>query len=195
MTLIEDGSGGGNVAKVSTQNRLYTEAISIDQEVQANRDGNAYNINTGIINLTNATDTPVLYFKNNENKDAIITAVVIGLFNSTGGSSTADVYTTFIMNPSTGTIISGASNVDIISNRNAGSGNTLDANAYKGATGNTMTDGRDHVIVRITPGSRSFIGINEIIPKGKSFGVKIKPPTSNTSMNIYAAIICHLDEI
>lgn len=61
--------------------------------------GNAFNVNTGLVELTNATETPLIYIKNNEEKDLVITAVAIGMFNSTNGSGTADVYATFVMNP------------------------------------------------------------------------------------------------
>ena len=59
---IKDGAGAGYVAKVNANNRLYTNAITTNETEQANKVGNAYNINSGFITLTDAVDTPVLYF-------------------------------------------------------------------------------------------------------------------------------------
>jgi len=191
---IRDGAGGRHLQRVDKNFRAHTFSITEPELVDANRQGDAYNVNTGFITLTDAVDTPVIYLKNNEDKQIVIEAIVVGLFNSTGGSSTADVYATFIRNPTAGTIISGATNVDINSNRNFGSANTLLADTYKGATGDTMTDGMDHILVRASANSRSFVGISEILPKGTTIGVKIKPPTSNTSMVCYVALILYLEQ-
>ena len=62
--------------------------------------------------------------------------------------------------------------------------------AYKGATGDTMTDGDNHIFVFLTTSSgRVAVPINEIIPTGSSFGLKVKPQTSNTSQAFYVAVV------
>jgi hypothetical protein len=190
---IRDGSGTGNLAKINANKRLYVQAVTESEEFASNVSGDAYNINTGVITLTDSVDTPCLYLKNNETQDLVISAVAIGLGPSTGGSG-GWAKATFIRNPTTGTIISSPTNVDINSNRNYGSSNTLTADAYKGATGDTMTDGTDHSIVNIGTSGPSFITINEIVPQGKSFGVKIDPQPSNTSQDVYVAVICYLKD-
>ena len=190
---LRDGTGDGSLARINSDNQLITRATTEVAEVAANRKGNAYNLNTGIVSLTDAAETPLFYMKNNENNDFIITAVVIGVWASDGDG--LDMTATFIRNPTTGTIITSTpTDVSINSNRNYGSANTLSADVYVGATGDTMTNGEDHILVRITEESRSFIAINEILPKGASFGVKILPPTSNTAMNCYVAIIGYLED-
>ena len=79
------------------------------------------------------------------------------------------------------------------SNRNYGSSNTLaDSLAYKGATGDTITDGTDHLFIYLGTSGRSFVAINEVLPRGTSLGVKVKPQTSNTSQVLYCAAICYL---
>lgn len=194
---IRDGAGKGNMAKVNANQRLYTQTVQKSAALNANENGDAYNINTGVITLTNAADTPVLYLKNNETQDLVVEAVAIGLGPTTGGTG-GWIKGTFVRNPTTGTIISSTpTDVDINSNRNYGSTNTLTADAYKGATGDTMTDGDDHIILNLGQGSttsstRSFVTINEILPKGTSFGVKIDPQASNTSQDVYVAVICYL---
>ena len=189
--IIEDGTGSGKMAKVNSGQRLYTRSVSNTESQEANSDGDAYNINTGYITLTNDVETPVLYVKNNEDENLMIDAIALGVSSSTGGDTTDITYATVIRNPTDGTIISGATDVDIVGNRNYGSQNTPLVDAYKGATGSTMTDGDEHIILQLSTG-RAFASINEIIPKGGSIGIKFKPLTSNTSVKVYAALVCFL---
>lgn len=191
--VVKDGTGTGNTVKVDGNNRAHTYSVTINEANQANEDGNAYNINTGDITLTNATETPVLYIKNNEDKDLHITAFALHAGSTTGGTTTEDVKWTVVRNPTAGTTVSNANDVDINSNRNYGSNNTLLADAYKGATGETMTDGDNHILFKSTNQSRVYAQIDELIPKGSSIGIKCAPQSSNTSMTIYAAAVCHLE--
>lgn len=189
---IKDGSTG-YVAQVDSDLRLQTYAVTINENNQANSKGRAYNINTDDITLTDAVETPILYIKNNEDKDLHITALDLWAGTSTGGTATLGTKWVVERNPTAGTIVSNATAVDIESNRNFGSNNTLLVDSYKGATGNTMTGGTDHIIFRGTLLSRIYAEIDEIIPKGSSIGIHVKPPTSNTSLIVYAAAICHLE--
>ena len=186
--IIEDGTGSGKMAKVNSGQRLYTRSVSNTEGQEANFDGDAYNINTGYITLTNATETPILYVKNNEDENLMIDAIAFGVQPSTGGSSTELAYATVVRNPTGGTIISNETDVDINSNRNYGSQNTATVDAYKGATGDTLSGGGDHIILQLGTG-RAFASINEILEKGSSLAIKFKPPTGNTSVDVYAALI------
>lgn len=192
---VTSGTGKPYDLRVNANNEAHVYAVTETAAEFANRNGDAYNINTGIITLTDAVDTPVLYLKNNETRDLHVTAEVVGMDTSTGGTATETVKITVVRNPTTGTIITSTpTNVDIKSNRNYGSSNTLSADAYKGATGDTMTDGDDHIIITSPDFSRMFAAIDEIIPQGKSIGIKVEPPTSNTSFPVYVALICHLQD-
>jgi hypothetical protein len=189
---IKDGKGTGYLARVDKNNRLVTDAIVTDDSLDATLIGNSYNINTGEITLTNAADTPVLYLKNNETEDLIIRAVAIGLGPTTNGTGGIPKIT-IVRNPTTGTIITSTpTDVDMNSNRNYGSTKTLTVDAYKGATGDTMTDGTDHLFFYQTTSGRLFATIDEVLPKGSSIGVKIEPQASNDDMTCYAALVCHL---
>lgn len=190
---IKDGTGLGALAKVNGGGRLYTQAVTISENDNANKNGDAYNINTGIVTLTDAADTPIMYVKNNSEYPLHITSIAVGVGPSTGGSGGIPVITV-IRNPTAGTTISNANAVDINSNRNYGSQNTLsDVVAYKGATGETMTDGVDHLLFFQGSNGRLFATIDEILVKGSSIGIKFDPQASNTSQDVYAAIICHLE--
>ena len=189
---IHDGKGGGYAAEIDKTNRLQTWSVSEDEALQANKEGRAFNVNTGWITLTNDTDTPILYLKNNESENIIIDALAIGVGPSTAGAGIGPKITV-IRNPTTGTIITSTpTDVDISSNRNYGSTRSLNADSYKGATGDTMTDGEDHILVLGSTSSRVFLTISEVLPLGSSIGVKIEPPTSNTSMEVYVAAILHV---
>jgi hypothetical protein len=192
-TIKDGGGGAGYEARVNALNQLYIRGVTETDAQAANSAGGAYNLNTGWITLTDAADTPVAYLKNNEDQDLHVEAFAVGVDASTGGDS---VFTriTVVKNPTAGTIISSPTNADIKSNRNYGSKKTLTADWYKGATGNTMTDGEDHIIFGHNDGNRLFAVISEVLPKGSSLGVKVDPPANNTSMDVYVALIVHLAE-
>lgn len=185
--FIQDGTGTGSRAKVTDDNKLTTQSI---MEVQADHHselGDRFNINTGDITLTSAAASGVLYFKNNEDEDFHITIVVYNLGTSTGGSG--DSLIEIIRNPSTGTLISGASAVAVNSNFNFGSADTLDCIAYKGATGNTITDGTVFGTTRSSSNGRIALTLGTIVlPKGSSLGVRYTPQTGNTSQTCQFAI-------
>lgn len=191
---IQDGTGSSRLAKVDIDNKLSTAATTTSEALAANREGRAFNLNTGIVTLVDAVETPLIYLKNNENGNLVIEAVAIGVFNSANGLDTSNVCATFIRNPTAGTIIEDAEAVPINSNRNYGSNINLVADVFLGETGRTMTNGADHILVRLSENQRAFVTINEILPKGTSFGVKFKPPTSNDSIGIYVAVICYVEK-
>lgn len=187
---IKDGSTG-NIAKVS-RNRLHVDSISKTSSEHENEVGNAYNINTGTINLTSASQSAVLYLKNNEDSDLVIKKIFYIVGTSTGGSG--DMTITAIRNPTAGTIVSGASAVDININRNFGSSQVLSVDVFKGAEANTFTDGTDAIgTIQSDNFINALIPGTIILPKGSSFGVNITPPTGNTSLNIQLALEVNLN--
>jgi hypothetical protein len=190
--MIRDGKGGGYLARVDDENRLRVFGTTQSEDYAATKAGRSYNINTGIITLTDSVDTPVIYFKNTGTDPFHITAIAVGLGPSTGGSGGIPKITV-VRNPTAGTIIDTPVAVDIESNRNFGSPLTLNADIYKGATGKTMTDGTDHIIFFQASGGRLFATIDEYITTGKSIGIKIDPQPSNTSQDVYVALVGHLE--
>jgi len=194
MEQIQDGTGKGYLAKVDNENRLFTQSVTTSSQEHASELGLAYNINTGIITLTNATKTPVLYLKNNEDYELVIDTVLYMTGASTGGSG--NILVEIVRNPTAGTIISGASAVEMNANRNFGSSRSLSVNAYKGATGSTLTDGTKFIeSILATATQRVAVSVGAIIiPKGSSMAIQITPPTGNTSMATEWAISCYLTE-
>jgi len=191
--MIRDGTGAAFLQKVDANNRAHVQAVNVTGEKNATKNGDSYVINTGIITLTDAVQTPVLYLKNNEGLDFHLAAIDVGLGPTTGGSGGIPIVTA-IRNPTAGTIVSNAINTDINSNRNFGSTKTITVDAFKGATGNTMTNGTDHNIFYHLVNSREFFLVDEVLTTGSTIGFKITPQSGNTSMDVYIALICHLDD-
>ncbi len=191
---IQDATGKGYGAKVDLDGRIHVDAINTDRESYSSQLGNSFNINTGLISLTNAaTVNAVMYVKNNEDYPLVITNFFYQTGVSTGGSG--DVLVSILRNPTTGTIISGATNSEININRNFGSSRALSVYSYKGSTGLTFTNG-DKALESILSTSTQRIAISAgaiTLPKGSSIGVNFKTPTGNTAMNVSFAIACYLE--
>ena len=189
---ILDGKGTGKRAGVDENNRLLTFAISEGLSLDAAKDGENYNLNTGAITLTSANESAVLYIKNNEEKNFIIEDVIVILGASAGG--TGDLTIELVRNPTTGTIISGASDVAVVGNRNFGSSRELVADVYKGAEANTLTNG--DLFSDTTRSSAStvvhFDADVMVLPKGTTLGVNVTPQPSNTSMSVKIAVVGYL---
>lgn len=188
---IKDGTGSGNVAKVTNEKRLETSAVTETEKDHACILGDTYNINTGDITLTDANETTVLYIKNNESNPLVLTALIYNLGASTGGSG--DVKINVLRNPTTGDIVTNASAVEAVSNQNYGSSKSLTADVYKGATADAViTDGTVSVSTRSASNTgRIVVSLGAlVIPQGSSLAVNYTPPASNTSQICQFAAAC-----
>jgi hypothetical protein len=197
--VVIKNAGTGDIAKVTTQGFLKVTAITEPIQDHACDTGIAqkYNINTGDITLTNGTKTSVLYIKNTSTAgDLIVNALIYNLGNSTGGSG--DVKIDIIRNPTTGDIITNANNVlvgtGIEANQNFGSANILSGSFFKGASGETATNGSVTISTRSASNTgRIFISLGAVvIPAGSALGVDYTPPTGNTSQICQFAAACYL---
>ena len=192
MAIIQDASNA-TTAKVHKDNLLGVRAITFPESAHATDLGNSYNLNSGLITLTSAAESGVLYFKNNDNRNVHVDAIVAILAPSTGGVVTDTTHIRVYSNSTTGTLISGAVTADIVQNRNLGAPSTLDGLVYKGATGNTITDGEVVIESLVSPGSRVAFDIDLTIPKGKSVAISFEPNDSNTNMKCMAALVLHIE--
>jgi len=188
MSVIKDGQGKGYGMGVNSEHRALVHSVTETESEHATEFGKGYNINTGNITLSAATGC--LYFKNNETEDFVLDAIAVGMGSGTLSDS-AEI--TVILNPTTGTLISTATAVDMNGNKNGGSANTLSASlAYKGASGATITDGAQFALLYQTAASREFYKLGIIIPNGKSVAIKIDPKLSSGTMKAYVAFVSHL---
>ena len=85
---IKSGNSG-EVAKVDIHKRVHVDAITFGRSEQEVEIGNGYNINTGTVNLTTANKSGILYFKNQEDFDIVITNMfyILGNSNSNGDTN------------------------------------------------------------------------------------------------------------
>jgi hypothetical protein len=183
MSVIVDGKGTGSKAQVTDLNHLVTHSYTEPFKEFAVINGDAFNVNTGIINLTSDSPTPVLYIHNSGDRDFVIPQITYILRASTGGSG--DLRVNVYKNITGGTIVSNAVDVEMKHSRNVALNQSPSGKLYKGATGDTRIGG-EKIIATIT-GSPSRVVIepgDTIIPKAKDICFEIIPPTGNTSMNI-----------
>ena len=192
--IIQDAATG-KTARVNQDNTLAAHSITISEAEHATDLAQSYNVNSGLITLTSAAESGVLYFKSNEDVAIHIDSVIIILGPSTGGVTTDTTQVRVYSNPTTGTLISTALAADTVQNRNVGASSTLEADTYKGATGNTITDGDILLESLVSPGSRAVFNIDMTIPKGKAIAISYEPNDSNTSMKCMAAFACHIEPV
>lgn len=182
---IEDGTGKGFETKVDCLNRLHTHAFNVPLSSFATTRGDAFNISSGLVTLTSACESGLLYIKNNECDDiAVLTEFVdIGTsVNACCAVVTLDGVIRFHLNSTTGTLISVAS-CACVDNRKIGNPTTLTADTFKGVEGSTLTNGSE-VPIPTSTSTRNVIPSEWIIPKGATFAVSYEPPTGNASVDI-----------
>ena len=196
MATIHDGRTH-DTAHVDVNNRLFVAGTTENLADHAAQTGDKYNINTGDITLTNATETSVLYIKNTADDDLVITALIYNLGATTSG--TGDVKINVIRNPTAGDIVTNANDVQVgpgaSANQNFGSSKTLSGSFFKGATGETaFTDGAVTISTRSAANTgRIVISLGAVeLPKGSSLGINYTPPTSNSSQICQFAAACYL---
>lgn len=187
QTQIIDGAGNEYSAEVSANNRLFTDTVSRPQLEYACITGNAYNVSTGSISLTADTESAIWYFTYTGDNTLIISEILVILGASTGGTGNGII--TILKNPQNGTIVSGAVSVSSFSNRDFSSANVLTSTTYKGAEGNTFTDGTNFAVTSRDNSAQivAFDAAPIVLRRSNSIGVKYTPPSGNTSQSIIVA--------
>lgn len=179
---ITDGKGRGFNAGVSINNRLLTLGVNESLFVYSAEEGDAYFVGSPLITLTDATESAILYLKNNEDDLVIIENFFATAEASTGGTSN-NFRLNFYKNPTS--ISSGTTFVPL--NQNFASSDTLDADAEYGAQGSTQTGGSLAGILSLPLESFNNIPANLVLGKGSSVAITVTPPASNTSMAVQAS--------
>lgn len=190
---IKDGTGTGNLAKVSEDNKLLVFGTIETEETNGVHNSTSFNIETGVINLTSGTKSGILYVLNGEDLDLIITGFFTLTGNSTGGSG--DVMTTIEYNPTLAgsTLVSAGTPLTPV-NKNVGSSVTLSATVNQGFEGATVDAGLQSISSLWTSEGRLVVPITINLPKGRSVALTITPAAGNTSMNLIAAIDCYIKQ-
>jgi len=188
--MIEDGAGSGRKTKVDKNNRLRTNATTESLLDHSALYGDRYNINTGNVTLNSTTESALLYIKNNEDKDLVITSII---YNIGSATSTSDILMDVYRNTTSGTIVSGATDVTAVSNMNYGSNKTLSVTAYAGGQSLTQTGGAISIKSILREKTRAAISLGAVhIPKGSSLAITATPPSGNTGVLVNVGLNCYL---
>ena len=181
-SIIKDGTGTGNGAKVDSLNRLHVASVSASPQKDAIRDGRYFGTNTGFLTLTSDNESAILYLKNTSDTPFFLDVFRLVVGVSTNGVGPGKIR--IQVNPTGGTLISNAVAAPFI-NTNLASTNTFDGIGYVGVEGDTVT-GEAGENTLLTVGAPDFYDeeLLAVIPKGTSISVTYEPPTGNTSMEV-----------
>lgn len=185
---IQDGTGSNRKARISTDNRLFTASTTRSEREQEALLGEAYIIGTGFVNLTTTGTSAVLYFKNNEDVDLVITRFLIGVKKSVGGTEN---FITGIIYKNPTSMVSGTGNPLTINNVNFGSSNVIESDSEIGQEGALLAGGSAYLATVAPVENLTSETASTILPKGTSIGVFITPPAGNTSIDISVGINLH----
>jgi len=183
---IKDGTGKANTAKVDDEFRLYTHAVSVSAASHRSDHGDYFNFNTGIISLSDGSESAVMYLKYTGSKVFKLSTVILGA-GTMGGTVSDSIYLTMVRNPTTGTIISDETPVSIISNLNYASQKFLSADVYRGGQGKTLTDGDDSALFFGSGNQRLAAPLDFTMPQGTSVGINVQLNASSGG-NIYVVL-------
>jgi hypothetical protein len=190
MSFIDDPASGRR-ARVNKENRVSTEAVTRPDSLHETEKGLGFNLNSGLVGLTNSTATPILYLENHEDHPIVIEALAVGLDDL--GTHTGSPVITMIRNP---TSIDFSAAADMKQNRNFASSTTLKTATlvYKGAVGNTVTGGDDIAIFLQQESGRLFAPINFVLGVGNSVCVTVDAQVTSGTCQVYAALIVYIAE-
>jgi hypothetical protein len=176
---ISDGTGSGRLAKVSTENRLETEAISTPVVAHiAEEEKQAYLLSSDFISLTTTGSFNALMYVKNTSSTLNLHIQTI----RTCSSETGSIQLRLLKNPTAGTIVSDANNSDKL-NSNFSSNNSFSGLSYAASgDGKTFTDGTNFTqFINRSPGHsiQEYDG-SILLGPGDSIGLSAKPSASTT---------------
>tara|TARA_B110000503_G_C7093642_1_gene390533 strand:+ start:832 stop:1434 length:603 start_codon:yes stop_codon:yes gene_type:complete len=178
-TTIQDGTGTKLKLKVTNKNRALVQSVTITEEDNAITTGQGYQIASGPVTFTAATETGILYIKNNDERDFVLDRAVLVLGSAIGAAADQDWTFTVLRNPTEGTTITNELAAGV-SNSNHGSANVPSTTNYKGLEGYTLTNGSGAGQPIKQTIDRIILPLGRRLPKGSSIGFRITPPTGVT---------------
>jgi hypothetical protein len=170
-----DGTGKNNAAKVDSENRLHTHAFTVTINQSAALGGDTYNVQTGVIELTNANESAIFHIENTGDDDILVFEQFLIVGTSSGGSGSPTI--TYSTNADSSSTIISSGTALTPSNRRLASSKVLSATTLKGGQGSTLVGGTQEEFL-----TNGFFNTSPfVIPKGVSMTIAIQPPTGNTS--------------
>lgn len=180
--FIEDGLTG-KTAGITDDNELKTQSITRSEPTQKALKGKLYNLNSGILTLTNTTANILMYIKNTGTTTWIVPRVFYNIGASTGGSGR--VLARVLYSVTAGTIISSGTDFEP-PNFNLGVPAQI-TGTFKKAASQGLTATASEFLSTIIPsaGQRVLIGLDSMVmPPGATAAIEITAPTGNTSMAV-----------
>lgn len=177
--FLEDGTGGGKLAKITSDNRVETFSIVESRVADVSKnDGNAFLLATDFISLTTTGSfNGIMYIKNSSDTYNLFIDKV-----RTCSDIMGNVQIRVLRNPTAGTLISDANPSEQFS-ANVGSNNVFDGLSYSASgDGKTVTDGGNlSQFINHSPGhSIQEYGGAVVLPKGGSIALVAKPSVAMT---------------
>jgi len=194
MTVIENAGVIPNKARVDSAGRIASFATSITAAQSAVVRSDSFNLNSGIVVLTDSSEQGILYIKNNESRDLVISTILVSLGPSTNGDINDTTIIRLYKNPTTGTLITNAIAAEINSNSNFGSKLLLKIDEFKGDGSSTVDDGTVHTEVLVSPGKNAPFDIDEILTNGETMAITYEANDSNTNMKALASVKTFLSD-
>ena len=181
--IIVDGTGRGYSWEVDVRNHAHVQSFTEESSVlEMLKTGGGYVLSTGQISVTSGASA-IMFLKNG----TINTYLIDALRVAAGVATSSNIKIEVLRNPTAGTIVSAASNVTGNGNTNFGSSNTLGDSflAYKGANGNTFTDGTVIHEGLLTPAKQGDFDLKIGLFPGTSMGLRF---TVTESMVVAARV-------
>lgn len=185
--FIQDGTGDGFLVHVDGENRLVSLAESISlREVAATQGDAAYFFTTGLVTLTNAAESALIYLKNlDPNRVLIIENIQINLGVSTGAPG-KDVLVRIYTNPTSGTLLTAGTAISP-GNANFGSTSPAQATLLLGTVGSTVVSAATGLPFIFQDGERENVQVAGVLPINTSAALSVQPGAGNTSMLVTLA--------
>ena len=182
---IKDGTGAAFLAAVTSEGKLKVQSTT-EPEIHHHIElGHTWNLESGYQTLTSANASDILYLKNTGSGLMHIDLYIVLAKESTGGSG--DLLVEILRNPLAGTVVSDAVAANAV-NMNFGHKDTPQGDYYSGGEGKTLTGHDNALVSKATADSRLLLGVLTVLPQGASMGVRITPPTGNTSVDVNAVV-------
>lgn len=192
MATIQGGNNPGNLVEVDDEGKIQARAVSLSEQASKSLVGDTYNINTGLLTLTDDAETPLFIIKNvSEENPMVITRFFITFLSSTGGSGKVEAE---VKRGVDGGTLLDEPKLDL-SNFNFGSSKDPGAELRIGGTDLTATGGSKSIEFLFTgDNQRHLIAFDAIIlPRGASATFFFTPPSGNTSIEVEAGANIYID--
>lgn len=178
--IIQDGTGSGNQLRINDLNHLEADAVTYTRIADVSlRTKQAFTIATNFVNITTtASFSGLLYIKNtdSEGRDMLIEHIRLCGDGGAGAMNMESIKCIVYRNPTTGTLISGGTTLDVLNN-NFGSFNEFNGVAKVGADGLTVTDGGHFTQFETHTPGHSILDFNDsiVLPKNSSIAFAVQP--------------------